>query len=207
MALERVCREEGLGHDAATRLLALVPPDGSMSVNSKSCAGAAVRGLPGPCPTAGGQARRRGGPMGPSAPHPRRRRAARPWSPIQGRKSPAGRAWFRQARFPVVKQLESFDFNAIPSLNKMLVLDLALGDYIERRENAIGKATSGAYTGNRILRGRTSIAAIPSAIMGACRSALCFAAWFPRARRSKSPTACVRATRVRRRADGSTDFV
>ena len=30
----------------------------------------------------------------------------------------------RQARFPVVKQLESFDFKAIPSLNKMLVLDL-----------------------------------------------------------------------------------
>ena len=29
------------------------------------------------------------------------------------------------ARFPVVKQLESFDFKAIPALNKMLVLDLA----------------------------------------------------------------------------------
>ena len=28
----------------------------------------------------------------------------------------------RQARFPVVKQLESFDFKAIPSLNKMLML-------------------------------------------------------------------------------------
>ena len=27
----------------------------------------------------------------------------------------------RQARFPVVKQLESFNFKAIPSLNKMLV--------------------------------------------------------------------------------------
>ena len=43
----------------------------------------------------------------------------------------------RQARFPVVKQLESFDFKAIPALNKMLVLDLARGDYIDRRENAI----------------------------------------------------------------------
>ena len=41
----------------------------------------------------------------------------------------------RQARFPVVKQLESFDFKAIPSLNKMLVLDLTRGDYIDRREN------------------------------------------------------------------------
>ena len=51
----------------------------------------------------------------------------------------------RQARFPVVKQLESFDFKAIPSLNKMLVLDLARGDYIDRRENAIllGQSRSG----------------------------------------------------------------
>ena len=43
----------------------------------------------------------------------------------------------KQARFPVVKQLESFDFKAIPALNKMLVLDLARGEYITRRENVI----------------------------------------------------------------------
>ena len=49
----------------------------------------------------------------------------------------------RQARFPVVKQLESFDFKAIPSLNKMLVLDLTRGDYIDRRENAILLGPSG----------------------------------------------------------------
>ena len=30
----------------------------------------------------------------------------------------------RQARFPAVKSLDSFDFKAIPSLNKMLVLEL-----------------------------------------------------------------------------------
>ena len=48
-----------------------------------------------------------------------------------------------QARFPVVKQLESFDFKAIPSLNKMLVLDLARGDYIDRRENVILLGPSG----------------------------------------------------------------
>ena len=34
----------------------------------------------------------------------------------------------KQAGFPVVKQLESFDFKAIPALNKMLVLDLARGE-------------------------------------------------------------------------------
>ena len=49
----------------------------------------------------------------------------------------------RQAGFPVVKQLESFDFKAIPTLNKMLVLDLARGDYIDRRENVILLGPSG----------------------------------------------------------------
>ena len=49
----------------------------------------------------------------------------------------------RQAGFPVVKQLESFDFKAIPSLNKMLVLDLARGEYIARRENVILLGPSG----------------------------------------------------------------
>ena len=52
----------------------------------------------------------------------------------------------RQAGFPVVKQLESFDFKAIPSLNKMLVLDLARGDYIDRRENVILLGPSGGKT-------------------------------------------------------------
>ena len=33
----------------------------------------------------------------------------------------------RQARFPQVKSLDTFDFTAIPSLNKPLVLELARG--------------------------------------------------------------------------------
>jgi DNA replication protein DnaC len=49
----------------------------------------------------------------------------------------------RAARFPAVKSLDSFDFAAIPSLNKMLVLELARGDYIERRENVIALGNSG----------------------------------------------------------------
>ena len=49
----------------------------------------------------------------------------------------------KQAGFPVVKQLESFDFKAIPGLNKMLVLDLARGEYIARRENVILLGPSG----------------------------------------------------------------
>ena len=40
----------------------------------------------------------------------------------------------RQARFPAVKSLDSFDFKAIASLNKMLVLELARCEYVERRE-------------------------------------------------------------------------
>ena len=39
----------------------------------------------------------------------------------------------KSAKFPAVKSLDSFDFKAIPSLNKMMVLDLARCDWIERR--------------------------------------------------------------------------
>jgi DNA replication protein DnaC len=49
----------------------------------------------------------------------------------------------RQARFPAVKSLDSFDFAAIPSLNKLLVLELARCAYIERRENVIALGNSG----------------------------------------------------------------
>ena len=43
----------------------------------------------------------------------------------------------RAARFPAVKSFDTFDFAAIPSLNKMLVLELARSEYILRRENII----------------------------------------------------------------------
>src|SRR5829696_4123973 len=43
----------------------------------------------------------------------------------------------REARFPTVKSLDSFDFAAIPSLNKTLVLELARCEYLTRRENGI----------------------------------------------------------------------
>jgi len=47
------------------------------------------------------------------------------------------------ARFPVVKSLDSFDFTAIPKLNKMQVLELARCEWIERRENVIALGPSG----------------------------------------------------------------
>src|SRR5215210_2188533 len=49
----------------------------------------------------------------------------------------------RAAHFPTVKSLDSFDFLALPSLNKALILELARGEYIERRENVIALGNSG----------------------------------------------------------------
>jgi DNA replication protein DnaC len=49
----------------------------------------------------------------------------------------------RAARFPAVKSLDSFDFLAIPSLNKALVMELARCDYITRQENVIAVGNSG----------------------------------------------------------------
>src|SRR5437763_16765514 len=43
----------------------------------------------------------------------------------------------KAAKFPTVKSLDSFDFKAIPSLNKMQVLVPARRDWIERAENVI----------------------------------------------------------------------
>ena len=44
----------------------------------------------------------------------------------------------RAARFPAVKSLDNFDFPAIPSVNKALVMELARCEYIQRRDNVIG---------------------------------------------------------------------
>ena len=49
----------------------------------------------------------------------------------------------KEARFPAVKSLDSFDFLALPSLNKALVLELARSEYVVRRENIIAVGNSG----------------------------------------------------------------
>mgnify|MGYP003144701788 FL=1 len=49
----------------------------------------------------------------------------------------------KAARFPAVKSLDTFDFTAIASLNKMLVLELARCEFILRRENVIALGNSG----------------------------------------------------------------
>jgi len=49
----------------------------------------------------------------------------------------------KAAKFPAVKSLDSFDFTAIPKLNKMQVLELARCEWIERRENVVALGPSG----------------------------------------------------------------
>ena len=49
----------------------------------------------------------------------------------------------RAARFPAVKSLDTFDFLAIPSVNKALMMELARCEYVERRENVIAVGNSG----------------------------------------------------------------
>ena len=49
----------------------------------------------------------------------------------------------KAAKFPVLKSLETFEFRAIPSLNKRLVLELARSEYLDRRENVLALGNSG----------------------------------------------------------------
>ena len=49
----------------------------------------------------------------------------------------------KDAKFPAVKSLDSFDFLVLPSLNKALVLELARSEYVNRRENIIAVGNSG----------------------------------------------------------------
>jgi IstB-like ATP binding protein len=49
----------------------------------------------------------------------------------------------QEARFPTVKSLDSFEFAAIPSLNKTLALELARCEHVARRENVIAVGNSG----------------------------------------------------------------
>lgn len=53
------------------------------------------------------------------------------------REENAQRLRLARARFPVIKTLDSFEFSAIPSLNKALVVELARSSYIQRQENII----------------------------------------------------------------------
>jgi DNA replication protein DnaC len=43
----------------------------------------------------------------------------------------------KAAKFPTYKTLDTFDFKAQPSLNKVLITELMLGEYIDKRENIL----------------------------------------------------------------------
>ena len=69
----------------------------------------------------------------------------------------------KTAKFPVLKSLETFEFPAIPSVNKRLVLELARSEYLDRRENVLafgelrhGQDASRARVGARGLSARLS---------------------------------------------------
>ena len=49
----------------------------------------------------------------------------------------------RGAHFPAVKSFDTFDFTAIPSLNKPLTLELARCEYVVARDNIIALGNSG----------------------------------------------------------------
>ena len=49
----------------------------------------------------------------------------------------------KAAKLPVVKSLETFEFRAIPSVNKRLVLELTRSEYLDRRENVLALGNSG----------------------------------------------------------------
>lgn len=63
----------------------------------------------------------------------------------------------KAAKFPSHKTLDTFDFKSRPSLNKPLVLQLAKGEYLERRENLLLVGPSG--TGKTHLATALAIAA------------------------------------------------
>ena len=49
----------------------------------------------------------------------------------------------KAAKFPATKSLDSFDFKTIPSLNKVLTMELARCEYIAKRQNVIALGPSG----------------------------------------------------------------
>ena len=64
----------------------------------------------------------------------------------------------KAARFPVIKTLDTFDFQAQPSINQSLVRQLTVGQYIDRHENVLLVGNSGT--------GKTHLAS--ALALGAC---------------------------------------
>lgn len=79
---------------------------------------------------------------------------------LESRKQSRLHAYTRQARFPVYKTFEEFDFTALPSLQKQRVLSLANGQFIQNKENVVCMGGSGTgKTHVAIAIGTSAIAA------------------------------------------------
>ena len=62
---------------------------------------------------------------------------------IHDREQRAAERRLKSARFPVVKTLDSFRFDAQPSINQPLIRELAHGEFIKERENVLLIGNSG----------------------------------------------------------------
>jgi len=78
---------------------------------------------------------------------------------VHAREANAERKRIARARFPALKTLDSFEFAAIPALNKQAVLELTKGHYLEAKENIILVGPTGT--------GKTHISVALG--IGACR--------------------------------------
>jgi DNA replication protein DnaC len=59
------------------------------------------------------------------------------------REKRAAQRRIKDARFPLIKTLDTFDFKAQPSINQSLVRELMTGEYVDRHENVILVGNSG----------------------------------------------------------------
>ena len=62
---------------------------------------------------------------------------------VQSQEENTRKSRIKQARFPMPKTLEQFNFSALPSLNKPLILRLAQGEYLSKFENVVLAGNSG----------------------------------------------------------------
>jgi DNA replication protein DnaC len=62
---------------------------------------------------------------------------------IHDREQRAAERRLKSARFPVIKTLDSFRFDAQPSINQALIRELAHGEFIKERENVLLVGNSG----------------------------------------------------------------
>jgi DNA replication protein DnaC len=56
---------------------------------------------------------------------------------VQHRQTQAIARRLKQANFPMVKELEGFDFKAVPQINKKQIIDLSMCGFIDKRSNVV----------------------------------------------------------------------